>query len=125
MLIRVREGPFLPQGQAEMALEPAGNEIWAATVDDLSAAALHAAGVAVDPGEWYAMEEFKRLVYAAGGNAEAAVFSAVSTPQAGVGKPWIATIEVAEPKAALMVCTSVVDHIERLRANRAVWIRVE
>jgi hypothetical protein len=126
MLIRVREGAFSPQlPSGETSLEPKGSELWAANVDDLSAAALHAAGVTVEPGEWYSIEDFKRFVDTAAESAPAAVFSAVNAPQAGVGMPWVATIEVAEPKAALMVCTSVVDHVERLGSDRSVWIRVE
>ncbi|KRA56249.1 hypothetical protein ASD79_17985 [Caulobacter sp. Root655] len=127
MLIKVREGIFDPQGQpdGDGLLEPKGRELWAANVDDLSAAALHAAGVLVDPGEWYRLEDFKSLVGGAANANEYGVFSAVSAPQPGVGKPWIATIEIAEPKAALMVCGSVIDHIEQLQLDSSIWIRVE
>lgn len=127
MLIRVREGTYNPQGEIdrEETLEPSGRELWSGTIDDLTAAALHAADVKADPGTWYELGQFKKLLDGATGAEEGGVFSAVSTPQPGVNKPWIATIEVDEQSAALMVCRSIVEHIEQLRTSSDVWIRVE
>jgi len=34
-------------------------------------------------------------------------------------------IEVAESAAALMVCRSVIEHVEQLKKANNVWIRVE
>lgn len=127
MLIRVKEGPYNPLDGADHleALEPAGRELWMAEIDDLTAAALHAAGIGAEPGTWYELEQFKTLLGNAHAPGENDVFSAVSAPQSGVYRPWVATIEVAERSAALMVCRSVVEHVERLASLNSVWIRVE
>lgn len=127
MLIRVREGTYNPQGEIDRdeTLEPDGRELWSGTIDDLTAAALHAADVKADPGTWYTLEQFKELLGGANQSEEAGVYSTVNTPQPGVNKPWIATIEVAERTAALMVCHSVVKHIDQLKKVGHVWIRVE
>ena len=127
MLIRVQEGTYNPNGQIDLdeTLEPSGRELWSGTIDDLTAAALHAADVKADPGTWYKFAQFKALLDGANGTGDDGVFSAVSTPQPGVHKPWIATIEIAERSAALMVCRSIVEHVEQLRPSGDVWIRVE
>lgn len=127
MLIRVREGPYNPSGIQDRpeALEPVGRELWAGDIDDLAAAALHAAGVRAEPGTWYELKRFKELVKDANEANSENVFSTVSAPQPGVQRPWVATIEVDESSAALMVCRSVVDHVERLRTLIDIWIRVE
>ena len=127
MLIRVQEGMYNPQGEIdrEETLEPKGRELWSGPIEDLAAAALHAAEVKADPGTWYKLDEFKALLNGASAGEEGAVFSAVSAPQPGVYKPWVATIEVAEQSAALMVCRSIVEHIEQLKTSGDVWIRVE
>lgn len=127
MLIRVREGTYNPQGEIDHddTLEPSGRELWSGTVDDLAAASLHAANVLADPGTWYKLEQFKDLLGSANVTEEGGVHSTVSTPQPGVNKPWVATIEVAERNAALMVCRSVLQHIEQLDRVGDVWIRVE
>ena len=127
MLIRVKEGPYNPSGGVDRpeALEPVGGELWTGEIDDLTAAALHAAGVGAEPGTWYELEQFKALMADAEDAGEYDVFSAVSAPQPGVHRPWVATIEVAERSAALMVCRSVVEHVGRLASSNDVWIRVE
>jgi len=127
MQIRVLEGMYDPHGGIDQddALEPKGREIWSAEVEDLTAAALHAAGTLVDPGTWYKLEQFKELVNVADPAQNANVFSTVSTRQSGVGRPWIAVIEIAESAAALMVCRSVIEHVEQLKTVNGVWIRVE
>lgn len=127
MLIQVREGPYNPSGVLDRpeALEPVGRELWTGDIDDLTAAALNAAGVKAEPGTWYELGRFKVLMGDADNAVGEAVFSAVSMPQPGVQRPWIATIEVDERSAALMVCRSVVDHVERLPASGDIWIRVE
>ena len=127
MLIRVREGPYDPSGILDRpeVLEPVGRELWAGDIDDLTAAAVNAAGVRAEPGTWYGLERFKALVKDADGANSEVVFSTVSAPQPGVQRPWVATIEVDERRAALMVCRSVVDHVERLKTSTDVWIRVE
>lgn len=127
MLIRVLEGAYDSHGVTELdgAVEPKGREIWAAEVDDLTAAALHAAGTGIDPGTWYGLDQFKELVNAADPVDEASVFSTVSTKQSGVGRSWTALIEIAEATAALMVCRSVIEHVEQLNKTSNVWIRVE
>lgn len=127
MLIRVLEGTYNPLGGIDQddALEPTGREIWTARIEDLTAAALHAAGTRVSPGTWYGLEQFKELVNAADRADEASVFSTVSIRQSGVGRSWTAMIEVAESAAALMVCRSVIEHVEQLKKANDVWIRVE
>jgi hypothetical protein len=127
MLIRVLEGTYDPDGGIDRndAVEPKGREIWTAGVEDLTAAALHAAGTQVDPGTWYGLEQFKRLVSAAKSADEANVFSTVSTRQSGVGRSWTAVIEVAQSTAVLMVCHSVIEHLDQLKKASDVWIRVE
>ena len=127
MLIRVREGPYDPSSILDRpeALEPIGREVWAGDIDDLTAAALNAAGVKAEPGTWYELEQFKSLVKSADGVISEAVFSTVVAPQPGVQRPWVATIEVDERSAALMVCRSVVDHVDCLNTSTDVWIRVE
>lgn len=127
MLIRVKEGPYNPSAGVDRpeALEPIGAELWMGEIDDLAAAALHAAGVGAEPGTWYKLGQFKSLMAQAQDTGEHDVFSAVSAPQPGVQKPWVATIEVAERSAALMVCRSVIEHVERLASSDDVWIRVE
>ncbi len=127
MLIRVVDGTYNPHGRVDedSALEPKGREIWRADVEDLTAAALHAAGTRVDPGTWYELKQFKELVNAADPADEASVFSTVSTRQSGVGRSWTAMIEVAVSAAALMVCRSVIEHVEQLKKANDVWIRVE
>lgn len=127
MLIRVKEGPYDPRSSQDSpeALEPVGRELWAGEVDDLTVAALNAAGIKAEPGTWYKLEQFKALMIDGGDAVGEHVFSAVSAPQPGVQRPWVAIIEVDERSAAMMVCRSVVDHVERLKAPGDAWIRVE
>lgn len=127
MLIRVKEGPYNPSDGVDRpeALEPIGGELWTGEVDDLTAASLYAAGVGAEPGTWYELKQFKALMAEASAAGEHDVFSAVSAPQPGVQRPWVATIEVAERSAALMVCRSVVEHVERIASASDVWIRIE
>lgn len=127
MLIRVQEGRYNPGGDVDQpgALEPAGRELWSSMIEDLSAASLHAAEIKADPGTWYPFDEFKALLNDASQAPAAQVFSSVNAHQPSVHKPWIATIEVEEQNVALMVCRSVVDHVEQIRNDREVWIRVE
>lgn len=127
MLIRVKEGPYYPAGRDDRpeSLEPVGSELWSGEIEDLTAAALRAAGIGAEPGTWYELQQFKALMAQARDADEPEVFSAVSAPQSGVQRSWVATIEVAERSAALMVCRSVVQHVERLTSTNNVWIRVE
>lgn len=127
MLIRVVDGTYNPDGTVDRddTLEPRGREIWKAKVEDLTAAALHAAGTRVDPGTWYELKQFKELVDAANSTDDSKVFNTVSTTQSGVSRSWTAMIEVADSVAALMVCRSLIEHIEQRERASDIWIRIE
>jgi hypothetical protein len=127
VLIRVRTGVYTPAGAVdrEETLEPKGQELWFGEVRDLTVTALLDAKVAIEPGTWYPLEDFKALIGRAHPDGDGGIYSTVNTAQPGVGKAWIATIEVKEVSAALMVCRAVIDLVERLRGEAETWVRVE
>lgn len=127
MLIRVVEGVYDPKGTSDQdySVEPKGREIWKSEIEDLTAASLHAAGMHVDPGTWYAFEQFEKLVDSANPEDEDRVFSTVSTIQSGVYQSWQAMIEVSETEAVFMVCKSLIEHIGQMRKHANIWIRIE
>lgn len=123
MLLRVRSGPFV-QDSGSDAVGPVGNEHWFGEIADLTVTALNDANVLVESGEWYRFEEFARLV----GDAQPdghGVPSTVTTDHLGVGKKWQSVIEIDDMTAALMVCRSVISHIEALDVSGDLWARVE
>lgn len=122
MQIIVRGGAF----DAERDIEPNGPVLWSGGDDELPAAVLAAMTTHFQPGTWYEIEEFEKVV---GGMAliegELEVTGAVTAEQLGVTNRWTAAIEVGQSKAALMICRSVLNHAKRLQPDRSNWIRVD
>lgn len=120
MLIRVHQGE-----RVDDIAEP-GSEVWAAEIADLTSSALQAALVPVRPGEWYPFEEFKTLI---SDNQESSIeddsYATVLTTHPGVDASWSAAIEVGTLSAALMVCKSTVEHVERMKLSGKVWVWIE
>jgi hypothetical protein len=128
MLIKVRDGIYNPTGTLDRddTLEPKGRELWSHVVEGVTVTALLDAKVAIEPGSWYSLDQFKLLIEAADPSTDGGIYSTVSTIQPGVGRAWVATMEVRELNAALMVCRSVINHVERLSIQGSeIWVRVE
>lgn len=129
MHIRVKDGHFDPDNiSGDEIAEPNGKEIWEGVVDTLTITSLRDASIQVEPGEWYPFATFKDLVDGARLDdrpLDETVFSTVVTKQSGVAMPWEATIGIRDASAALMVCRSLVNHIEQLPTAGMRWVRVE
>ncbi|RUX31898.1 hypothetical protein EOA13_02625 [Mesorhizobium sp. M7A.F.Ca.US.011.01.1.1] len=122
MRIIIRDGEF----SYENDLQPAGQELWAGGADDLPAAVLASMSNEFEPGTWYAMDDFVRIVgimKPVSGQDE--VLSTVLAEQHGVDGTWQAWMEIGQSQAALMVCKSVCDHAVRRRKAGLRWIRVD
>jgi hypothetical protein len=123
MLLRVRSGPFV-EDNGSNEVGPSGDELWFGEVADLTVTALNDAGVTVESGEWYRFDEFAKRV----GDAKPegrGVPSTITTDHLGVSKKWQSVIEIDDMAAALMVCRSVIRHIEGLEVSGELWARVE
>jgi hypothetical protein len=123
MLIKIRRGAFNPQSGD---LEPAGDELWAGGDEELSAAILNAMNNQLEPATWYKLEEFTKLLAQIRPTREADVPSAITVEHPGVCSPWSTAIQIGESTAALMICRSVVEYVQRLRdARDDVWVTFE
>lgn len=123
MLLRVRFGPFV-EDNGSNEVGPSGDELWLGEVPDLTVTALHDANVTIESGEWYRFDQFAKLV----GDAKPegrGVPSTVTTDHLGVSKKWQSVMEIDDMTAALMVCRSVISHVEGLDIGAELWARVE
>lgn len=123
MRIIVRSGEFSPQND----LQPNGAELWFGSADELPAAVLATMSNEFEPGTWYNITDFIRIVETMTPVPEQdEVVSTVATSQHGVVGAWEAAIEVGQSRAALMVCKSVCKHASSSNGDGGKrWIRVE
>jgi hypothetical protein len=122
MRIIIRSGRF----DVERDLQPSGVKLWEGGDDELPAAAITSMSQGFEPGTWYGIDEFRRLLASmepAEGDNE--VTSSVVAEQFGVAAPWSAAIEIGQSRAALMICRSVLQHAERFSSNDTLWVRID
>ena len=125
--MRVVEKPSSPPTS-----DDEGDSIWSTSYSDtgteeiegLSGSILSAILPDFEIGSWYSLESFKEKLNAAV-TGEATSWTTMDVMSKAITGPGYIEMQVQQDLAALMICRAVVDHLNQIDRDSAIWIRIE